>query len=202
MKSIFNRFVLAAFAYALFFISASAASFQTLSVKSETELGKWGASWWLWALSAPENSDPISDTTGKSCAINQAGKVWFLAGTYENGAPIKRQCTIPAGKAIMFPLVNTYGVGDTQAECTASLQQSSAGFDRVKINSIKIDNKAVSTRNLRGKAPCFYLSKHGKWLGVDGYWVIAQLTKGKHTLSYSASTPSFRQNVTYSLTQK
>ena len=36
---------------------------------------------------------------------SQSGPVWFLAGTF--GGKAERTCTIPSGKAILFPPINT-----------------------------------------------------------------------------------------------
>lgn len=37
------------------------------------------------------------------CASDQAGPVWYLAGTA--GGSVMRNCTVPAGKALFFPLI-------------------------------------------------------------------------------------------------
>ena len=65
---------------------------------------EWTAEWWKWALSFPIDSNPITDTTGEYCDQGQSGPVWFLAGT--NNFTSERTCTIPAGKAIFYPVVN------------------------------------------------------------------------------------------------
>ena len=67
--------------------------------------GEWTAKWWQWGYSVPKNINPAYDDTGKNCAQKQYGPVWFLAGTY--GHPVERVCTIPAGKAILFPILNS-----------------------------------------------------------------------------------------------
>jgi hypothetical protein len=67
--------------------------------------GEWTARWWQWGYSVPKYSNPAYDDTGKNCAQGQRGPVWFLAGTY--GHPVDRVCTIPAGKAILFPILNS-----------------------------------------------------------------------------------------------
>ena len=41
----------------------------------------WTAKWWQWVLSLPVEINPVKDLTGKNCATNQNGPVWFLAGT-------------------------------------------------------------------------------------------------------------------------
>jgi hypothetical protein len=67
--------------------------------------GEWTAKWWQWGYSIPKNINPAYDDTGKLCAQKQEGPVWFLAGTY--GHTVNRKCDIPAGKAILFPILNS-----------------------------------------------------------------------------------------------
>jgi len=63
------------------------------------------AQWWQWALETPTAQNPVLDPTGEFCDINQNGKYWLLAGTF--GGDAERWCTIPAGKSLFFPVVNT-----------------------------------------------------------------------------------------------
>lgn len=48
--------------------------------------------------------NPVSDLTGQNAALGQGGPVWFLAGTF--GGRAERTVTVPAGKALFFPIVN------------------------------------------------------------------------------------------------
>ena len=66
--------------------------------------GDWGAAWWTWALGIPKDQNPLFDTTGEFCHVGQEGPVWFLAGTF--GGDATRTCTVPAGKALFFPILN------------------------------------------------------------------------------------------------
>jgi hypothetical protein len=66
---------------------------------------EWSAIWWQWLLSIPNDTSPAGDSTGKSCATNQQGPIWFLAGTF--GGAAERTCTIPSGKTIMFSSINS-----------------------------------------------------------------------------------------------
>ena len=66
--------------------------------------GEWGAAWWQWALSFPVGESPIQDETGEFCDKGQSGPVWFLAGS-EGVSGVERACTIPAGKAIFYPII-------------------------------------------------------------------------------------------------
>lgn len=66
--------------------------------------GEWAAEWAKWAYSFPEGMNPIQDETGEYCGLGQSGKVWFLAGS-EGLTGVERTCTIPAGRAIFYPII-------------------------------------------------------------------------------------------------
>jgi hypothetical protein len=71
--------------------------------------GEWSAAWWRWALAIPADSNPITDQTGEDAAIGQSGSVWFLAGNV--GGVTARTVTVPAGKALFIPILNTIYLG-------------------------------------------------------------------------------------------
>jgi hypothetical protein len=53
--------------------------------------------------------NPVQDETGEFCDLGQAGLVWMLAGSF--GIPgVERECTIPAGKALFYPILNSFWV--------------------------------------------------------------------------------------------
>lgn len=64
--------------------------------------------WQRWAFRLPWSTGPVNDATGESCAMGQAGPVWFLAGN--SGGESTRECDIPEGKEIFFPLINRFCV--------------------------------------------------------------------------------------------
>lgn len=66
--------------------------------------GEWSAKWWQWAFGLAPDVNPVLDLTGDLAGSGQSGPVWFLAGTF--GGPAERTATIPAGKALFFPIVN------------------------------------------------------------------------------------------------
>jgi hypothetical protein len=68
--------------------------------------GQLGALWWKWVLSIPNAQNPLNDPTGADCALGQKGGRWFLAGT-SSGGPVTRSCTVPANRALFFPVINT-----------------------------------------------------------------------------------------------
>jgi hypothetical protein len=70
---------------------------------------EWSAAWWQWAYSIPAPSDPITDQTGQNATVNQSGNVWFLAGNM--GGTTERTVTVPSGKALFIPILNTTYLG-------------------------------------------------------------------------------------------
>jgi len=66
--------------------------------------GEWTARWWQWVLSIPKESNPGIDETGEKFIMNNDPHVIFLAGTY--GGFAERDYTIPAGKSVLFPIIN------------------------------------------------------------------------------------------------
>jgi hypothetical protein len=67
--------------------------------------GEWAGTWWQWVLGIPKNVSPFLDTNGAQCGSLQQGPVWFLAGTSGPLASAVRECSIPAGQAILIPIV-------------------------------------------------------------------------------------------------
>src|ERR1700722_5021661 len=69
----------------------------------------WSVSWWQWIYGLTEPMDPTQciipflDATGANCTYGQSGDVFFLAGT-GTGTVVRKQCIVPAGKAIFFPI--------------------------------------------------------------------------------------------------
>src|SRR4029453_7743303 len=65
----------------------------------------WTIRWWRWLLSSSMETNPALDISGKWSELRQDDpNVWFLAGTF--GGSVVRTSTIPAGKAILMPIIN------------------------------------------------------------------------------------------------
>jgi hypothetical protein len=68
--------------------------------------GDWSAAWWQYVFSIPTPQNPLFDTTGAQCHVGQSGNVFFLVGSVLGTTdPIVRECTIPPGRMLFFPLV-------------------------------------------------------------------------------------------------
>lgn len=68
--------------------------------KSYNELAN---KWTSWLELEPPSTSPAFDEDGRFCDLNQEGRFWFLAGTFDGFA--ERTCEVPAGKAIFFPVL-------------------------------------------------------------------------------------------------
>jgi hypothetical protein len=81
----------------------------TIAGTAELTYGEWNARWWQWFFSVPASKNPGLATNGAvNCSVGQSGDVWFLAGYFLGSGSFTRSCTIPAGKALFIPLINSW----------------------------------------------------------------------------------------------
>lgn len=80
------------------------------SAQGEAAYSALSITWLRWAMALPASNGPIADQTGDACELDQHGKIWFLAGTFDG--PVVRNCTIPANKALFFPLIVRWVIPD------------------------------------------------------------------------------------------
>lgn len=184
----------------LSFVAAQAAP-----APAPSTYGVLGGQWWLWALTTAETRDPVQDTTGKHCGVNQHHPVFFLAGTYLNGNKVSRTCTVPAGRPLFFPLINSRVIEETKADCEAGMRGVKPDMDAATGLRLSVDAQTTYAGKppnaTRGTMPCTYLPDFEVWLGSDGYWASVTFDKpGKHTIAWTGAMGGFRQNVSYALT--
>lgn len=176
--------------------------------------GQWSVEWLQWAAAIPADQNPLFSTGEVDLSIGQEGKVWFLAGSWVG--PTERTGTVPANKAIFFPIFNVWAyndVGETYTE--AELRDMATGFvDLASGVSCTVDGKALSISSnvrpksiLRLQSPPFSYSSDvfgSTDLAVmDGYWVmLPPLSEGEHEIHFHAEIPEYEivQDVTYNLT--
>ena len=189
--------------------------------------GQWAAAWWQWALQTPANLNPLLDNG--DCSVGQQGDVWFLGGTFSGEAAV-RNCNVPAGTKLFFPLVNAfYGAFQTDPP-----EQRTEKYLRNQVAYIKKQNLTRLEAEIDGvpvKNPTQYLEKSPLFdvqlpqdniYGVDdkvvpqlrlspsvdqGYYLFLQpLSPGKHTITWKAkisySGGNVEQNVTYHIDVK
>ena len=183
--------------------------------------GEWSARWWQWFAAIPADQHPVLDTTGENCDVDQAGMVWFLAGT--TGGAAVRDCEVPAGKAILFPIVNFLAWAPEDGETEQDLLDLGNFFmDAATELEAEIDGIALQDLfDQRAESPGFaFTVPEDNVLGLDdgrdlavsvGYWVLlAPLSEGEHeihfrgvltfTLEEHGFDFVFETEVTYNLT--
>jgi hypothetical protein len=175
---------------------------------------KWAALWCNWMLSIPKKNNPSLDETGKYCSMNQNYEnVWFLTGTFGNIVPVKRKCTIPAGKAIFFPILvkedSLEEDSDLKTElelikrsrdATNRLIHMEATIDGEKVDQLESYRAQSKVFDLTFPEDCVYHVRPGLTRSVcDGYWLfIKPLQVGKHYIYFKGKT-SLEED--YTLTQ-
>jgi hypothetical protein len=187
---------------------------------------KLSAEWEQWALSIPTSENPLLDTTGQNCVVGQRGAVWFLAGVFGGGTAI-RTCSVPEGKILFFPVINSVQInapnvcGQTSAQSVSELRSMAAPtIDGATNLSVTVDGVAIKNlRRVKSEvfevalpennvfiAPCFPLPVPAGIYSPavdDGIYVLLKpLPLGHHTLHFHAENPSagFSLDVTYNLT--
>ena len=189
---------------------------------------EWGGKWWQWALSIPNATSPVFDTTGEYAAIGQSGPVWFLAGDF--GGTVQRTVTVPAGKAVFFPIYNYVWVnmpdyGDnpwSEAQYEYVREFIEESIDSATLLACEIDGQPVGNieayRCVTPYAAAFMAtlpddnlwSAYGVPAGTYGpsvqggyYLMLAPLPAGQHTIHIAAANSSpWSLDVTYDLTVK
>jgi hypothetical protein len=177
-------------------------SFVLTELKGQN-LSYYSALWWTWIYSIPrEKVSPIIDPDGQSCGFNQSGDVWFLAGTPGDDLKYVRDCSIPRGKHIFFPVFTL--ISKTKPICSSAQIRAEIEPERLLSIEVVLDDKIIpDPTKFRAKSPgCFRLKGYiqGKYdgLGVypvatDGYWILLKpLEPGLHTLRFKAEYATSR----------
>jgi hypothetical protein len=181
-------------------------------------------SWWQWVFETPASENPLTDTTGQFAAVNQSGRVWFLAGNV--GGTTVRTITVPSGKALFFPIVNVFDVEDAIIAGGVKLflvpqpvQVAQAFVSNVIATatslSCEVDGSPVpvTAANLEQSMPFSLHLPADNILGVpagiyypavdSGYYVLLPpLSAGQHTIHWAGSITFFSLSldVTYNIT--
>ena len=192
------------------------------------------ALWWQWVLAQPcvnvdgTNTNPMLDSTGEFAAVGQengigpANKYFFLAGTF--GGDATRTVTVPAGKALFFPMINSDedNANDPPTSYTVPEIRASAKaiIDTTDVSSLyaRVDDQDVEI--VRTKSPTFSYTVPDEnsiydYFGLvgpqfegtitpavsDGYWaVIPRLSPGTHVVEFGGTNASGSISAIYFLT--
>lgn len=178
--------------------------------------------WWQWAIGTPATSNPIFDLTGEFCATGQKGPVWFLATTLAYNPGVVRECTIPYGKSLFFPVINAayfafpgeeWKEPDLRAAAACGIPtELTAEIDGVPVKDLyqyfeqsPIFDVQLPEGDIFGIGPMLLSPSAG-----GGYYLLLEpLPKGMHTIHWKATwtCPSvasepLTEEVTYNLNVK
>ena len=133
----------------------------------------WTARFAQWAHSLPLAIHPAADPTGALCGLGQSGPVFFLVQAGDEEA-IERTCTVPAGTALLLPLLDASCTtvepppffGSDEAElraCTEALFAAPAELTAV-VDGVTIPD----LESYRVQSDLFTVAlPAGNWLGVE-----------------------------------
>jgi len=188
-------------------------------------LADWSSAWYQWVSSMPAAANPLFDKA--DCAAGQSGPVFFLGGRFCStldpdcpSRPAERSCTVPAGKALYFPVLNSQCI-DAEAKLgfcgsagpvitemrayIADIIDHTAGLE-VKVDGKKLKGNLKTDYRVQSTVfdavlPAGNLLEAigepgigaGTYWGVDdGIYVMLQpLPPGEHTLNFKGSFPAY-----------
>ena len=185
-------------------------------------MADWSVIWWKWLLGAPQESSPAWDDTGKNCNVSQTNpNVWFLAQT--GSGPAERTCTIPADRAILFPVaINECSFAENvELKTERELLDCAKSGNEVTVIKAIVDGKPIEDlQSYRVSSKIFDVTMPANNIfGVpncpcktkavsDAFMVFLKpLSPGKHTLEWeqinmdnpTTGTQSFAYKVKYNL---
>jgi hypothetical protein len=169
--------------------------------------GEWSAAWEQWADSIPVANHPLFDNG--DCSVGQSGSVWFLGGKFcANNATncgytgIVRQCTVPAGKALYFPVLNSedsaleekyFPTGTTSKTQIAELRSYvESGIDGATNFSCDVDGAEIAhlKRRFRVQSSAF-----GFTLPADNYFKAVYPSPGSASFTAGKYFPAVDDGV-------
>jgi hypothetical protein len=191
--------------------------------------GEWSGAWWQWTASFPADMNPVGDPTGDLAGLGQSGPVWFLAGNF--GGETVRTVTVPTGKALFFPILNTVWINvpefgdnpwsDEQRDFARSVIAPfiDNGFDLgCQIDGVEVANIESYRDATPDGAEYLVTLPENNIFGIpagtygpsvdDGiYLMLSPLRSGLHTIRITAASEGsalgdFALDVTYHLTVK
>ena len=187
--------------------------------------GQWSAEWWKWAFSLPVDQNPYFDEGGCQHGANgQSGPVWFLTGVVNVSGTAERTCSVPAGKALFFPLLNVEcstveGNGATEAEL-----RNCTDFYMNLVTDLFCEVDGVPVKDLQSYRAASSLFNFGplpdnnvlEYFGIDApqgtisasvadgfYLMLTPLRSGQHTIRFGGTFGdpiNFTLDITYHLT--
>jgi hypothetical protein len=167
--------------------------------------------WWQWNIQIPKEQHPqVVDPSLVKCPVGESGNVSFLTQILQGES--KYSCTIPAGHAVMIPILT--------GECTSDEARSSVPedmmkcategnkystfdvmVDGVRLNGLDQNDARSGTFKMTVPEDNFLDLNPGQWDAVTGgyFAFLKPLPVGNHTVDASARVtnpidPSYNLN--------
>lgn len=189
------------------------------------------AEWWQWAFGLPATNHPLFDETGEFAAAGQANgigpgkKYFFLCGVFNVSGTAERWVTVPAGKDLFFPVINSewnyverpdlHTVQELRAAVASDIDSVVDQFATLSL--LDEDGDVIDQADLdlmRLASPTFaitlpeddifgFAQRRIHPVVSDGYWVrIPALPSGNYKLEFGAALPAsdFELNIVYYIT--
>jgi hypothetical protein len=180
--------------------------------------GQLTADWWKWVMAIPSEINPLLDDTGEDCGVNQQGPVWYLVGTPGDTTignlttgDAERDCVIPEGKKILFPIINAQCLELNDQIFGPQLEEKLRQCAEDIINEVDILEASIDGKNItnfekfRVQSPLFTITipednafGYTNFTNIpqktisDGYWVeVKGLDPGEHTIEFTGGATAF-----------
>jgi hypothetical protein len=178
----------------------------------------WTQDWWAYMFSYDCDEFPIFDEDGSNAVPSTNGPVIFLPGNF--GGETERTITVPHGKALLFPIVNTiwvyhpcYQIPEEDAAFAngtleelflsqinpvlddATLSVTLNGYSFTNLSQYRFTSGFYNFVPNPDLTNCFgdpcLAETDLMWL-TAGYWIMLKpLQYGQHTLNFSGGFPAF-----------
>lgn len=171
--------------------------------------GQWTVKWWQWLLSTPKSCNPLVDESGANSNVNQpAEHVWFLAGKLgsENKSFPLRNCMIPFGRSILFPVINCEAnpieYPDLKTEQNL-IDHVTRDENTIVQKTCLLNDRYIPSQRVKSDPLIFKVNLNGDNVYnvnggdtiacADGYWIFLKpLPPGEYLLSFRGSCENGR----------
>jgi hypothetical protein len=186
--------------------------FDNTAIPYNTTIPEWTAKWWNWAYSfSGYYNNPLLDPNGTALMKFQPSDepVFFLSGAYNSVA--NRTVTIPAGKAILYPVLNAEisftdfpnAKGEDDLKRALKSDLSAATYVGTELNEISLPYHRIKADLFDlsvAKDNIFDVSDGPTQAVADGYWIFLKpLPIGEYTIHIKGEQPFYRSEVTYKI---
>lgn len=184
---------------------ASDLVFDSDSMPFNIPLPEWTSIWWKWLHSIPADTSPALDSTGQFCSKSQNfSRVWFLAGTF--GDSVTRKCTIPHGRAILFPIITcifSFALDPhlkTEEQLIKAVRKDIDTVEYLGLTIDEIDFKELNRFRVISNPFDDVIDGVKTKTVSDGYWIFVKPPKiGDHTIYFKGKNIDFFNEVMYNI---